>query len=295
MTSIPPSLKDRKKMRLAVLDAEIFSARMQVKAEKLYLYALISGWLFGTVLYLFLLYLSLRMVPSSLSLNAPEFCVILGVTLLVPAFAAAYVVFAGVLYLPKVLCKRRGTRIDLSLFHAVTYLYALHQSEPNLYAVVESLAKYADSYGEAAREFRQVISDCRICSLDFYSALGRLSQTTPSEKFRSFLTGLSSSYRTLGSATEYLRMKTDELREEQRLSQKMYLNTLGVIAEIYITVFVAGPLFLVIVVMVMGVISSVNPLVLVLIIYVMLPFGTALFLLILSVISDTHAETTTEI
>lgn len=295
MTSTPPSLKDRKKMRLAVLEAEIFSARMQVKAEKLYLYALISGCLFGTVLYLFLLYLSLRMVPPSLFLNAPEFCVIFGVTLLVPAFAAGYVVFAGVLYLPKVLCKLRGTRIDLSLFHAVTYLYALHQSEPNLYAVVESLAKYAASYGEAAREFRQVISDCRNCSLDFYSALGRLSQTTPSEKFRSFLTGLSSSYRTLGSATEYLRMKTDELREEQRLSQKMYLNTLGVIAEIYITVFVAGPLFLVTVVMVMGVISSVNPLVLALIIYVMLPFGTALFLLILSVISDTHEETTTEI
>ncbi|HJK48219.1 MAG TPA: hypothetical protein O0X81_04825, partial [Methanocorpusculum sp.] len=91
MTSTPPSLKDRKKMRLAVLEAEIFSARMQVKAEKLYLYALISGCLFGTVLYLFLLYLSLRMVPPSLFLNAPEFCVIFGVTLLVPAFAAGYV------------------------------------------------------------------------------------------------------------------------------------------------------------------------------------------------------------
>ena len=233
MTSTTISLKDRKKMRLEVLEAEIFSARMQVKAEKLYLYALISGWLFGIVLYLFLLYLSLRMVQLPSSLNTPEFCAIFGVTLLLPAFAAAYVVFAGILYLPNVLCKLRGTRIDLSLFHVVTYLYALHQSEPNLYAVVESL--------------------------------------------------------------EYLRMKTDELREEQRLSQKMYLNTLGVIAEIYITVFVAGPLFLVTVVMVMGVISSVNPLVLALIIYVMLPFGTALFLLILSVISDTHEETTTEI
>ncbi|HJK03904.1 MAG TPA: hypothetical protein O0Y09_01520, partial [Methanocorpusculum sp.] len=69
MTSTTISLKDRKKMRLAVLEAEIFSARMQVKAEKLYLYALISGWLFGIVLYLFLLYLSLRMVQLPSSLN----------------------------------------------------------------------------------------------------------------------------------------------------------------------------------------------------------------------------------
>jgi flagellar protein FlaJ len=90
-------------------------------------------------------------------------------------------------------------------------------------------------------------------------------------------------------------MKVEELREEQRISQKVYLNTLGVIAEMYITIFVAGPLFIIIVVMVMGMISSANPLILALIIYVMLPFGTAVFLLMLDLISEVHEDKSEEI
>lgn len=118
---------------------------------------------------------------------------------------------------------------------------------------------------------------------------------TPSDGFRFFLTGLSSSYKTIGTASDYLRTKVMELREEQRISQKVYLNTLGVIAEMYITIFVAGPLFIIIVVMVMGMIASANPLILALIIYVMLPFGTAVFLLMLDMISEVHEDKSEEI
>lgn len=295
MMQLGAILKERKRAQLESLEREIFSARMHVKAERLYQYALVSGGLSGIATFLLLAYLSQLIILLSFFLVFPALGLVIVLVWVSIALAATYGAFTVILYLPVVECGSRSLRIDLSLFHVTTYLYALHKSEPNLYALVESLAKYADYYGEAAREFRQVVFDCRMCSLDFYTAISRLAETTPSDKFRFFLTGLLSSYKTIGSANDYLRMKVEELREEQRISQKVYLNTLGVIAEMYITIFVAGPLFIIIVVMVMGMISSANPLILALIIYVMLPFGTAVFLLMLDLISEVHEDKSEEI
>lgn len=294
MMQICNILRERKKAHLETLEREIFSSRMQIKAERLYSYALLSGALSGIATFLLLIYLSRLIIPQSYYLTIPLLGVVLILVWIAIALVSLYGAFAAALYLPKAELASRRMRIDVSLFNVTTYLYALHKSEPNLYALIESLAQYADYYGEAAREFRQVVFDCQICSMDFYSALSRLAETTPSDKFRFFLTGLASSYKTLGSANDYLRMKVEELREEQRISQKVYLNTLGIIAEMYITIFVAGPLFIIIVVMVMGMITSANPAVLALIIYVMLPVGTAIFLLMMDLISEVHEDKSAE-
>lgn len=295
MTSIRELLSERRLARLNSLERQLFTARMQVKAEKLYLYALVSGVLSGIATFILLAYLSQLIIPSSFFFVFPAIGVIIVLLWAMIAVASMYGAFTVILSLPIVESNSRRMRIDLSMFNVATYLYALHQNEPNLYSVVSSLARYSDYYGEAAREFRQVVFDCDMCSSDFYTALWRLSETTPSDKFRFFLTGLSSSYKTIGTAGDYLRTKVIELREEQRISQKVYLNTLGVIAEMYITIFVAGPLFIIIVVMVMGMIASANPMILALIIYVMLPFGTAVFLLMLDLISEVHEDKSEEI
>ncbi|WP_338094872.1 type II secretion system F family protein [Methanorbis furvi] len=264
---------------------------MHIKAERLFSISILSGILAGIATFILLAYLSQLVVPLSFFAVFPVYGAIIVSVWLLIAVASMYAAHVAILYLPIVECNSRKMRIDLSLFNVATYLYALHHSEPNLYAVIASLAKHAAPYyGEAAHELRQVVFDCEMTSSDLYVALLRLSETTPSDKFRFFLTGLSSSYKTMGTATDYLRMKVEELRNELRISQKVYLNTLGVIAEMYITIFVAGPLFIIIVVMVMGMISSANPLILAVIIYVMLPFGTAIFLLMLDIISEIHED-----
>jgi flagellar protein FlaJ len=186
MMHIREILRERKQARLAFLESEIFSSRMHVKAERLYVYAQLSSGLSGVATFLLLAYLSQLIIPLSFFLVFPVLGAVMVLMWLVIALAAMYGAFSAILYLPTVECGSRRLRIDLSMFNMTTYLYALHQSEPNLYEVVASLARYADYYGEAARELRQVVYDCRMCSMDFYSALGRLSETTPSDKFRFF-------------------------------------------------------------------------------------------------------------
>ena len=81
------------------------------------------------------------------------------------------------------------------------------------------------------------------CGYDQFTALQRLADTTPSNKFRYFVSEFSSTYRSVGNAETFLYGKLMEMREEMRISQKAYLSSLGTIAEMYITLFVARAAF----------------------------------------------------
>lgn len=280
------SLKERRNVRMNELRKEIFSARMKMDPEILYLYALLAAVLSGLATLMLMIYLSQLIIPLSFLFVFPAFGILIVLIWLVISGVAVYGAYSAILLLPKIESGSRAAKIDHSLFNVVTYLYTLHHSGENIYPIIKSLAAHSSLYGEAAVELKQIVIDCERSSLDFYSAVLRLSETTPSNKFRFFLTGLSSATKTIGTADDYLYTKIIELREEKRISQKIFLNTLGVIAEMYITIFVAGPLFIIIVVMVMGMLSSADPMILGVIIYLMLPFGTAVFLLLLDMISD---------
>lgn len=288
------NLRERRRVRTEELRRQIFSARMKMEPEVLYLYALLAAILSGLATLMLMMYLSQLIVPLSFLFVFPAFGVLIVMIWLIIAGTAVYGAYSAILLLPKIEAGSRAAKIDSSLFNVATYLYTLHHSGENLYPIIKSLASHAYLYGEAAVEFKQIVLDCERCSLDLYSATQRLSETTPSNKFRFFLTGLSSAAKTIGTADDYLYTKIIELREEKRISQKIYLNTLGVIAEMYITIFVAGPLFIIIVVMVMGMLSSADPLILGIVIYLMLPFGTAVFLLLLDMISDQATPTSPE-
>lgn len=154
MTSVRELLSERKSVRLEILERQLFTARMQVKAERLYLYAVVSGVLSGVATFVLLAYLSQLIIPSSFFFVFPALGVIIVLLWAMIAVASMYGAFTAILSLPVVESNSRRMRIDLSLFNVATYLYALHHNEPNLYSVVSSLAKYSDYYGEAAREFR---------------------------------------------------------------------------------------------------------------------------------------------
>ena len=59
--------------------------------------------------------------------------------------------------------------------------------------------------------------------------------------------------------------------------QSMYLEMLGMLAETYITVFVAGPLFLITIFIVMGLMGPGNLLNLKVLIYAVIPLSAAAF------------------
>jgi len=86
-----------------------------------------------------------------------------------------------------------------------------------------------------------------------------------------------------GNLTEYFRTKADQYALENRQTQKLFLDTLGLISESYVTAMVAGTLFLIILQSIMSVLSGENkPLFLYVIIYLLIPFGSVMFIVMIS-------------
>ena len=86
-----------------------------------------------------------------------------------------------------------------------------------------------------------------------------------------------------GNITEYFRTKAEQYALENRQTQKMFLETLALVSESYVTAMVAGTLFLIILQSIMSVLSGDNrPMFLYAIIYIMIPLGSVMFVIMIS-------------
>lgn len=274
--------------KLDDIERKLFSARIDLETRRLILYARVFSVVTAIFVVLIVYLFDMFIFTVGNLFSDPEFAIYtIPLTVLI-SIISGFAVYSAVISYPSFEMNTRKRQIDASMYDMVLYLYALHHSGAEMYAAIQSIAKFADYYGDAAKEFRQVVSDVEFCGYDPYTAITRLTETTPSTKFRFFLSEYASTFRSIGSVDLFLQDKVNEMRDEHRIAQKAYLSSLGAIAEMYITLFVAGPLFVVIVIMVLGLISGSDPLILGLVIYVMLPIGTIIFLLLLDTLGQEY-------
>jgi len=102
---------------------------------------------------------------------------------------------------------------------------------------------------------------------------------TPSLKFKEFLQGMVVTVTSGGSLKMYFMSKAEQYMRENRQAQKQLMETLGIMAESYVTAAVAGILLLLIVIPLMMIISgSFDTVFLLLLIFILVPiiqFGFA--------------------
>ncbi|MDD1669834.1 MAG: type II secretion system F family protein, partial [Methanomicrobiales archaeon] len=187
---------------------------------------------------------------------------------------------------PRLLMTHRGTRINLTLHSSVAYMYAMQRGGAELIAIFSSLAENASIFGETAVEFRQLIRDVEYFGYDLMTALKHLGETTPSEKFRDFIQDLLSVIDSGAGLGEFFSGRVRTYQEEARFELKQFITTLEFVAETYVTLFVAGPLFLIIIMVVMGLIGGMGVTALSVVCYALIPIGSVLFIVFLSLISE---------
>ncbi|MFA6363820.1 type II secretion system F family protein [Methanoregula sp.] len=228
-------------------------------------------------------------VYNVLNLQMPEILtnpVIVECFALVVSFAfGAYLTYLVLLRFPATEKNSRSIRINLTLHNAVAYMYAMRQGGAQLMTIFSALSENAHIYGEVALEFRQVTRDVNFFGSDVLTAIHHLAETTPSEKFKQFLEDLLSVIESGGDMTGFLASRVRLYQEEARFEQKQFLLVLSMVAESYVTLFVAGPLFLIIIMVVMGMMGGAAVLQLTLVVYLVLPVGSVLFILFIDFIS----------
>lgn len=153
----------------------------------------------------------------------------------------AAIAFVCIYFYPVLAAQGRKNKIEQDLPYAVTYMQSL-SSTMTLYSIFRSVYEAADLYGEVSKECGLIVRDVELFGLDLITAVENTIDVTPSENFKELLNDLSLIYRSGGSLTNFFAAKSDSYREFSRQQMESLLQFLEMIAEVYVTAFVAGPI-----------------------------------------------------
>jgi flagellar protein FlaJ len=138
---------------------------------------------------------------------------------------------------------------------------------------------------------RTVVRDVELFGFDVISALETTSKRTPSERFKEMVEGFISVVYSGGNLVKYLRNRSQQYMKLKQIALRRFSDTLGVLAEFYVTLMVAGTLIFVVMLAVMAMLGSGgfgpldSRLLLQLLTYIGLPIGSVVFLVILDMVS----------
>lgn len=283
-----------KREQYSQLRNDIISARLKTPFEVYISTAVISSIIVGLVsavlLGLFTWVLKLPNlikykgeVPATM-LFLNQYGLLLG-TIFVVLFSL--LVFGGITYAifiayPSVVAGNRRRNIDATLPYAINYITSMSTAGITPAEIFRLLGD-SPIYGESSVEARYVARELDIFGRDLIDALRIVSSSTPSLRMKEFLQGAMASISSGGNLTDYFRTKAAQYALENRQTQKLFLDTLALIAESYVTAMVAGTLFLIILQSIMSVLGGDSkPMFLYVIIYLMIPFGTMMFIIMIS-------------
>ncbi|MCA1818858.1 MAG: type II secretion system F family protein [Halobacteriales archaeon] len=227
--------------RLEGLDDALRKAQMPVRAEAY----LARSWLYGAIGAVSGLLLGVLLVAlASVVFELPT-AAWLVVAALPPI--VGYTTYVAVAASPASKAKARKKNIDQRLAYATNYTAAMASAGVLPAHIFRSLAKQ-EIYGEVAKEAAMIFKDLEVHGKDIVTALRRAIDRTPSVKFQELLQGAITTITSGGDLTGYFRSKAACYQWENRVEQKTFIETMGLMAETYVTAAVAGPLFLLVMV-----------------------------------------------
>lgn len=181
----------------------------------------------------------------------------------------------------------RGSQIDATLPRTVAFMYALSRSGMAYTQVLRTLANNRAVYGEAAVEVDAAVRQMDLFGVDLQTALEDMSDRTPSDNMAELTENLGSVLGSGRSLSDYLRTQYERYKKEAEAQQEQYLSMLATFAEAYVTLLVAGPLFMITTLAVIGLTLQDTLPVLRVITYVGIPLLTFAFIIYVDSVTQT--------
>ena len=213
----------------------------------------------------------------------------IGLTLGFPIFATIIIsAITGVMYyiIPSYKASRRAAEIDATLPSAVTFMYALNRGGMNINDVMRMLAENDNVYGEVSKEFGTIIQDMEYFSRDSLSAIRRAGERTPSDKFSDLMDDMVATMDSGAQMSTFLEQKSEDLIIDAEREQSSFIEQLSLLGEVYVTAFVAGPLFMIIITVIMALMGGAEPSQLDGIVYGLLPFMNIGYFFLINVLAS---------
>lgn len=149
----------------------------------------------------------------------------------------------------------RGKRIDATLPYALSFVSSLASAGVIPHKIFGALSQQKD-FDLVAEEARWIYRDVDLLGKDVVDALMEGSRRSASRQFSEFLQGTVATILGGGNLQYYFLQRAQQASETLRRTQRSYIESLGVLSESYLVTAVAGPLFLVVIVSVLTLLSS---------------------------------------
>jgi flagellar protein FlaJ len=235
------------------LEDALLRAHMKIRPEEYLAVGLMTVIIvfIATIITAVMLSIFLMAIGASLIL-AIMIIILLGV---LPTVLAYVFMVGAPATLPSSAAKKRGKEIDKKLTSAMNFISAMSSADVPVDVIFKELSKQ-EIYGEIQKEAEWITRDTEVLGLDILTALRKASQRTPSIKFQEFLQGVVTTSTSGGQLKPYFLLKADQFEKEDKLEVRKLMETLGLLAETFVTVVVAFPLFLVVIIAIMALIST---------------------------------------
>ncbi|OPX72342.1 MAG: flagellar assembly protein J [Methanoregulaceae archaeon PtaB.Bin108] len=192
-------------------------------------------------------------------------------------------VFLALYFQPMLAAKGRRARIEMDLPYAITYMQAL-STTLTLYNAIRGVYEQGDLYGEVSREFGMIVRDVEVFGDDLITAMRNLGRTTPSENLKKLLDDLILMFESGGDLPSFLSSRSSHYREIAEKELEMSLKTMEIMAEVYVTAFVAAPIAVIIMVVAENMSGQSTLSALMPYFFIFLPIGAAAMVWILSLV-----------
>ncbi len=159
------------------------------------------------------------------------------------------------LVLPTSKAKMRGKEIDRYLPYATNFINTMSVAGISPAEIFEALSTIS-LYGEVQKEAKKINMEISMMGVDTITALQHAIHISPSDKFKEFLQGILGVIQSGSELGPYFDRCVEKYMESDLVERKRNLESLAVMAEAFVVTVIAFPLFLVIIISIMGMTSG---------------------------------------
>ena len=157
--------------------------------------------------------------------------------------------------MPTSKAKSRGKNIDRYLPYATNFINTMSVAGISPSEIFEALST-VKLYGEIQKEAKKITTEISMMGIDTITAIQNAIVISPSNKFKEFLQGMLGVIQSGSELGPYFDRCVEKYMETDLVERKRNLESLAVMAEAFVVTVIAFPLFLVIIISIMGMTSG---------------------------------------
>lgn len=159
------------------------------------------------------------------------------------------------LSLPTSRAKSRGKNIDRHLPYVANFINTMSVAGISPAEIFETLSTI-ELYGEVQKEAKKITTELSMMGVDTITALKNAIHISPSDKFKEFVQGMLGVIQSGSELGPYFNRCVEKYMLNDLIDRKRNLESLAVMAESFVVTVIAFPLFLVIIISIMGMTSG---------------------------------------